>query len=334
MLLIGTESHLSAYDINNNSDLFFKESDGITAIIIGKFSSFKDSIVIVGGNCSILGYDMQGNEVFWTVTGDNVTAMALIDIDNDGEYELIVGSEDSVIRIFKNVEVISEITEADKVTHVCHVYSTKYAYALSNGTVGVYTGLKSRLWRVKTKTIPTSILACDINNDGNIRLISGWLNSTYNIRNTDNGELLYRGTADTSITQLIYYDYKLDNRPQLLVCTQSGRIIGYQCNDIETALATLTIGGSSSTNTNNTNTSNSKSKDNAQLLIELHTQKQDLLIQYKQLEKSIIQAKKGEISPGNLSTLFLDALHAAYYMYCFICRVYDFVYIQIVIYYS
>ena len=315
MLLIGTESHLSAYDINNNSDLFFKESDGITAIVIGKFSSFKDPIVIVGGNCSILGYDMRGNEVFWTVTGDNVTAMALVDIDNDGEYELIVGSDDSVIRIFKNVDVISEITEADRITHICHVYSTKYAYALSNGTVGVYNCLKSRLWRVKTKTIPTSILACDINNDGNIRLISGWMNSTYNIRNADNGELLYRGTADTSITQLLYYDYKLDNRPQLLVCTQSGHITGYQCNDIETALATLTIGGTSlNTTTNNTN----NTKDNAQLLIELHTQKQDLLIQYKQIEKSIIQAKKGDIYPGNYILYVVFVVYVVYYIYCFI----------------
>ena len=30
----------------------------------------------MGGNCSIQGYNHEGNEEFWTVTGDNVSAMA------------------------------------------------------------------------------------------------------------------------------------------------------------------------------------------------------------------------------------------------------------------
>ena len=58
--------------------------------------------------------------------------------------------------------------------------------------------------------------------------------------------------------------------------------------------------------------------DNAQLLIELHTQKQHLLIQYKQIEKSIIQAKKGDIYPGNYILYVVFVVYVVYYIYCFI----------------
>jgi len=37
------------------------------------------------------GFDAKGNENFWTVTGDNVSAMMFMDIDGDGRRELVVG---------------------------------------------------------------------------------------------------------------------------------------------------------------------------------------------------------------------------------------------------
>jgi hypothetical protein len=37
------------------------------------------------------GYDASGADSFWTVTGDNVAAMALCDVDGDGLVELLVG---------------------------------------------------------------------------------------------------------------------------------------------------------------------------------------------------------------------------------------------------
>lgn len=36
------------------------------------------------------GFDAAGKEAFWTVTGDNVSALALADIDKDGQNELLV----------------------------------------------------------------------------------------------------------------------------------------------------------------------------------------------------------------------------------------------------
>jgi len=45
-------------------------------------------VLIVGGNCSLQGFDQHGKDVFWTVTGDNVGAIALLDFDEDGLNEV------------------------------------------------------------------------------------------------------------------------------------------------------------------------------------------------------------------------------------------------------
>ena len=42
------------------------------------------------------------------MTGDNVSAMAFCDVDGDGQLELLVGSEDYEIRVFRNEEVRPE----------------------------------------------------------------------------------------------------------------------------------------------------------------------------------------------------------------------------------
>jgi Bardet-Biedl syndrome 2 protein len=48
----------------------------------------KKPLAVIGGNCSIQGFDYQGNDPFWTVTGDNVCSLALVDFDADGENEV------------------------------------------------------------------------------------------------------------------------------------------------------------------------------------------------------------------------------------------------------
>lgn len=68
---------------------------------------------IVGGNCSIMALDKTGEEVLWTVTGDNVTSLELLDFNADGYNELIVGSEDFDIRVFKDDEIVCEMSETE-----------------------------------------------------------------------------------------------------------------------------------------------------------------------------------------------------------------------------
>lgn len=48
----------------------------------------KDPAIIIGGNCSIQAFDYKGNEILWTVTGDNVRSIIIMDIDLDGSNEV------------------------------------------------------------------------------------------------------------------------------------------------------------------------------------------------------------------------------------------------------
>lgn len=68
-----------------------KIPDGANTVVIGQFGNGKVSdgnLAMIGGNCAIHGFDREGNDAYWTVTGDNISAMALVDIDNDGLNEV------------------------------------------------------------------------------------------------------------------------------------------------------------------------------------------------------------------------------------------------------
>ena len=82
-----------------------------------------------------------------------------------GRKELLTGSDDFAIRVFREEEVVGEITEAEKVTHLCRVEPQRFAYALVNGTVGLYHGTK-RVWRVKSKHKCIAMTAFDLDGDG------------------------------------------------------------------------------------------------------------------------------------------------------------------------
>ena len=43
-------------------------ADGANAIVIGKLGSNDSPMAIVGGNCSIQGFNAKGDDVYWTVS--------------------------------------------------------------------------------------------------------------------------------------------------------------------------------------------------------------------------------------------------------------------------
>jgi hypothetical protein len=226
LLLTGTAGNLLAYDVDRNADVFFRDCpDGVNSI--------SQPLVLTGGNCSVLGFDNTGNEAFWTVTSDNISSLGLCDIDNDGVQELFVGSDDFEIRIFRQEELIGEISEADKVTQLLGIGTGKFGYGLANGTVGVYNSGKSRMWRVKTKHKPVSVISYDINNDGVMEVISGWSNGSFNVRHSDNGDVLFRATLPAQVAGLVRSDYRMDGKEQLLICTETGEVRGYIPADAE-----------------------------------------------------------------------------------------------------
>ncbi|XP_022711587.1 Bardet-Biedl syndrome 2 protein homolog [Varroa jacobsoni] len=234
VLVIGTPNAVLAYDVENNSDLFYKElADGANCLCVGHLGTITSPLALVGGNCSIHGFDYEGNDAFWTVTGDNVTSMSLIDFNGDGLNELLVGSEDFDIRVFREDVIAIEMTETEAVVGLCPLSAEMFAYALANGTIGVYQSSGARLWRIKSKNQPMCIAAFDIDGDGKPELITGWSNGKVDARSVRTGEVLYKDSFGHSIAGIVVADYCLDGTDQLIVCSVDGEVRGYTVTTAE-----------------------------------------------------------------------------------------------------
>jgi Bardet-Biedl syndrome 2 protein len=203
VLLIGTPNFLQAYDIQQNRDVFFKDvPDGVSCIVVGKTGSATTPLAIVGGSCSVQGFDSSGQEVFWSVTGGNVTALALADIDEDGSNELLVGCNDADIRVFRDEQLLLQLPEADVVVGLAGLGRRRFAYALRNGTIGAYQG-GTRLWRVKSKHSVSCIAGFDLNGDGLLELISGWSNGKVEARSAASGDVVARDSLGSGVAGLL-----------------------------------------------------------------------------------------------------------------------------------
>jgi len=212
VLMVGTQTSLMVYDVEENADLFFKDvHDGVNVIAFGNIIGVDTPVCVVGGNCSIQAFDHEGSEMFWTVTGDNVSALAFCDVNEDGLPELLCGTEDFEIRMFHQEDVIKEITETDVVIKVEPIRRSRFAYALMNGTVGVYEKM-SRAWRVKSKNRVNSIACFDFDSDGVPELIAGWENGKVEVRNEKSGEVLFKDYFQAPAAALVNADYRLDGK--------------------------------------------------------------------------------------------------------------------------
>ncbi|KAK6620400.1 hypothetical protein RUM44_006801 [Polyplax serrata] len=225
LLLICSNNSVFLYNVHLNQDVFTREvQDGGNVVLFGKIGH--SEVVLVGGNCSVQGFDKAGTETFWIVTGDNVRSLALVDVDGDGEDELIVGSDDYDIRIFKNEDLTHEITETQVVTHLLNVGDGLFAYTLANGTVGVYER-QNRLWRVKSKNQAMCLYKYDINGDGNLELITGWEGGKIDGRHIKTGEVLFKDNFEHTIAGICEEDCTNVGRNDLVVISVSGEVRVY-----------------------------------------------------------------------------------------------------------
>jgi Bardet-Biedl syndrome 2 protein len=231
-LIIGSSLTVTAFHVDTNRDVLFREmSDGANALTYGTVSGKADPLLFVGGNCSLVGLDGEGNESYWTVTGDNVKSMALVKWKGtrDGNSALIAGSEDFEIRVFDGEEAITATSEAAVPTHLAPSGATgRFGYCLSNGTVGVYEHT-DRSWRFKSKLRPTCFTFCDIDFDGVPELICGWSNGKVDIRSDGQGrrgECVYKDFFGSSVSSIVTADYRMDGRVLPMVCSFEGEVKG------------------------------------------------------------------------------------------------------------
>uniref|UniRef100_A0A1I8F2M2 Bardet-Biedl syndrome 2 protein homolog n=1 Tax=Macrostomum lignano TaxID=282301 RepID=A0A1I8F2M2_9PLAT len=161
--------------------IFRDAPDGVSAIVVGR----------LGRQSGVGQLALVGNDVFWSVTGDNVSSLSLCDFLGSGGNELLVGSEDYEIRVFQDDEIVQEITETEVVSCLCAIQGPMFAYGLANGTVGVYER-STRLWRIKSKNTPVAVFAFDLDSDGVPRLITGWSNGKIDARNCRTGEVVFK----------------------------------------------------------------------------------------------------------------------------------------------
>jgi len=235
VLFIGTPSSLQVYDVEENADIFFRElHDGVGAIAVGTFPHSSAPVACIGGNCSILAFDVEGNEVFWTVCGDYVSALAFSDVNDDGIPELIIGTEDYDIKIMQHEDVLAEICETDIVRRLQPLNKTQYGYALANGTVGAYSN-KKRLWRMKSKTYVGALGAFDFDRDGQKELVVGWTNGKLEIRDPTNGEVKFKDHFEQGVAAVVSADYRGDNHEALMAISTTGEVKGWLPSDGEQA---------------------------------------------------------------------------------------------------
>uniref|UniRef100_A0A3B5M3J9 Bardet-Biedl syndrome 2 n=1 Tax=Xiphophorus couchianus TaxID=32473 RepID=A0A3B5M3J9_9TELE len=141
-------------------------------------------------------------------------------------FQLLVGSEDFDIRVFKEDQIVSELNENETVTSLCHMHGSRFGYALANGTVGVY-DRTARYWRIKSKNHAMSIHAFDLNADGVVELITGWSNGKIDARSDRTGEVIFKDNFSSSVAGVVEGDYRLDGQVQLICTSIEGEVRGY-----------------------------------------------------------------------------------------------------------
>lgn len=297
VLCIGTQTNILAYDVHNNTDLFYSEvMDGVNSLKIGSVKDVDCPLVIAGGNCTLQGFDAKGMDKFWTVTGDMVSSLVLTDFTQDGNNELVVGSEDFDIRIFSGDAILSEINETEAVTHLCKIKDSKFAYGLANGTIGVYDGT-ARTWRIKSKQQVMSIYSYDIDGDGVDELITGWSNGKVDARSTETGDVIFKDTMNHAIAGLVDADYRMEGSNQLIACSVEGEVRGYQNSKSRSLARVDAVATSASRVDKNEMKDLSLLKQN--LLMELENYKREIELLNKSQKFSISERVENAIIPAN-----------------------------------
>ena len=216
----------------------------ITSIIYGYIDNITEPLCIIGGNCTIQGFNNKGDEIFWTVTGENVSCFLIRDIIT--HKELLCASEDYYIRIYHHEEVINEIKEVDIcIKLACSSGLNKnnnssssstqnlFSYGLKNNQIGVYKTNQDnknyeKLWSYQATSSIIDLIHYDINKDNLDELIIGYDNGLIEIRNLINGQLIISYMLSSSIAKIFIGNFNDVKETQLMVLTIKGQLKGFK----------------------------------------------------------------------------------------------------------
>ena len=246
VLFIGCETSLMCYDIMENKTLFDREiTEGVLCMVCGKFSSFKEPLCLAGGNCNIIGVDINGEDKFWTVLGGNTICMDLGDFNKDNKNELFVGTDDFTIRIYKDEEPILEINENTKIIIIAPIEDDYFIYGLETGTVGLYKG-NIKTWSKKEKGYCTSIYLKDFIKEETYEALIGMSTGKIILLDANTGREILSFYIDHAVSKFFYGDFTLslrqmnenindnknideddDEKDQIICFSENGDVYGY-----------------------------------------------------------------------------------------------------------
>ncbi len=153
-VLVGTTNSLSLFDVYQNRTVFHREMpEGVNCLLVGTIDDHTDELIICGCGTTIWGLRADGSDVFWTALGDDINALELCDMDGDGrnevrcgsvvvsrpdlcftsprKLEMVVGSNGTEIKVFKNTSFWAEYDEGDPCVALCAVSATSRGDTIS-----------------------------------------------------------------------------------------------------------------------------------------------------------------------------------------------------------
>ena len=230
---VGSASGLTRWDAATGTSRFEAGvQDGANCVVVcgrGVGAQGGPPLAVVGSNCALYGFDAAGEEVLWTVAGDDVRSVASLgerDGAGGGAAGMLVGTADHDIRAYRDEDVVMEVTEADVPIALRDLGGGVFGFGLANGMVGVYEKEKRR-WRLRGDGAAADVVAFDVDGDGVHEVACGWAGGAVEVRDAQEGHMRGGEVLSAAIAGLIVADYRLAGHAQLCCVTAEGEIRGY-----------------------------------------------------------------------------------------------------------